>query len=98
MKNTLAISAIIAAEAAYNLWHYLWKGFYYQAIAVHFVIIYYLAYQLAPSGFVKKCMHVGVLLSLMNFADEVFFIPTRFEPIEYVYTVLVLCWAFGVKE
>lgn len=98
MKNTLAIAAIMTAEIAYNFWHYLWKGFYYQALAVHFVLIYYLAYQLAEEGFVKKCMYIGVLLSLMNLTDEVFFIPTRFEPLEYVFTVLVFIWVFWIKE
>lgn len=101
INRVLSAACIPVAVLGFNLWPFFTKGFFYWALAMHFILIYTMAYRLAigfgqPDKFVIKAMLCGVALSFNNLLDETFFEPKLIQANEYVTAaVVILIIAFG---
>lgn len=99
INRWLTVICILIAVVGFNLWPFFGKGFFYKALALHFIFTYVTAYRLARqltpvSVFCIKGMLVGVALAFSNLLDEAFFDPTKIQVNEYItgYVVLmVIC-------
>lgn len=95
INRAMAISALVVCVATYNVWPFLWKGFFYQGMAVHFILVYGLSFNLArdrtPDYFVSKCMFIGFWLAINNLFDELVFNPKKIELNEYITALIIIC-------
>lgn len=103
LNRVLSMACIGVAILGFSLWPFFAKGFFYWALAIHFILTYALAYRLAigfgqRDVFVIKAMLCGVALAFNNLIDESFCDPERIQLNEYVTAgVVVLFIAFGGK-
>lgn len=84
----MAVMCIVIAIIGFNLWPFFGKGFFYRALAVHFIWTYALCYRLAlrmstVDVFCSKAVLIGVVLSFSNLIDECYFDPKKIEINEY---------------
>jgi hypothetical protein len=95
----MAVLCIVIAIVGFNLWVFFGKGFFYKALAVHFVCTYTLCYRLSLrfakiDVFCCKAVLLGVMLSMSNLIDESYFNPKKIEVNEYaagLCCLLVIC-------
>lgn len=83
MKVTAAIVVFIIGQTFYN---YLWAGAYYQCIAVGLVLLFW-EIQSKTKGLAAE---IGLILSLSNLADELFFDPKVIAINEYIFALIVI--------
>lgn len=90
-QKILIIAALIVFIAGYNLWPFVWKGFFYQSMAVGFIIVFVLLREM-PS--IRRWATMGMWFSFNNLLDEIFFDPTKFGWNEYCVASIILIITF----
>lgn len=86
----LIVLCICVEIIGFNLWIFFGNGFFYKAIAVHFICTYTLSFRLSLKPpprdvFVVKGALIGVIGAFANLTDESFFNPRAIEINEYVF-------------
>ncbi len=89
INRLLVVLCILIAIVGFNLWPFFGKGFFYKALALHFICTYTTGYRLSRhigdrDVFAVKGMLIGVALSFSNLLDEVYFDPEKIQSNEYV--------------
>lgn len=88
MKNAISISALIVCIAGCTFFPFLWKGFYYQAIAMTFVLL--AVAMRCPGPVDKRVSTLWIWYALNNLADELFFEPQSIGFNEYILAAIIL--------
>lgn len=86
-QKILIIAALVVSIAGYNFWPFAWKGFFYQSMAVGFVIVFALLREIPA---VKTWATVGIWFSFNNLLGELIFDPTRFGWNEYAVALIIV--------
>ena len=81
MKIALALIVLLVG---YNLWEVAWEGFFYQCIAVAFVLLFWEVYR---KGIFAR---IGFWLSISNLVDEIFFDPTLYGINEILFAIIII--------
>lgn len=103
-KHTNTQAAIIYAALAisivgFNCWQMLWKGFYYQSMAVFLVLVFYVFRQLAwNKPRLLKAVTIGLWLTVNNLIDELFFVPGEWQWNEYVFAAIIIFFILKPKR
>ena len=80
MKTT---AATIILLIGYNVWPYAWHGFFYQCLAISFVLLFW---ELLDKGLFAR---LGLWFAVNNLVDELFFDPTKFAVNEYIFAITI---------
>ena len=89
-QRILLLSALVVSLLGYNLWLFLWKGFFYQAMALFVLMLLYLIKCISKDYWVNKIAVIGCWMALNNLLDELFFNPTEYGYNDYIILIIVI--------
>ena len=76
--------ALILFTCGYAIWPLMWDGFFYQAIALAFLFLFW---HLKP---LHLSANIGFWFSVNAIIDELFFDPTEINWNEYIFGLLII--------
>jgi hypothetical protein len=85
--------ALILFTCAYAIWPLMWEGFFYQAIALAFLFLFW--HVLRSSDVLRSSASnlpakIGFWFSVNAIIDELFFDPTEINWNEYIFGLLII--------
>lgn len=87
-QRLVLISAILIWVAGYQLWRFAWNNFFYQCCAVTWLLLFILLRDLAKDKWLRITANIGILISVNNLLDEIFFNPNYTDINEYIFCLI----------
>lgn len=89
-RAVIKTAALCLYIITFTVWPFLWKGAFYQGIALS-IMIHWSAdsLPLRYPDFHRKVVLSGILCALNNLVDELFFDPTKLQVNEYMLLFLI---------
>lgn len=90
-KKTILLSTIIILVLGYNIWPFVWHGFFYQASAISWVLLFLLIKKgINGDIWFKVIANICFWFAVNNLIDELFFDPKVFSWNEYGFAIIII--------
>lgn len=87
-QKIVLFTAIAVWVLGYNLWQFAWHNFYYHCVAVTWLLLFILVKDLVKDKWLKIIANIGILISVNNLLDEMFFNPNSTDINEYIFCLI----------